>query len=247
MRGEQIGYHVTEKSLTNLFRQTKYVANLSICGGEPFSRPDLLSMLVDIIIRENVALNEFGIITNGTLYTKEIESIIKRLNDYALTTPNLVSLDSPRRGHLELSYDYYHQLELARIKENNPRLFEEYYNNLKLLTNSIYYDGMRDISSLFNLGRAKRLKLHKTNYRPLPKIYYQKEDIIYFGLLLSMLYDGTISECDGEIDLLKEKYNYGNINEEALEDIIKRMSKRVYSMKSFNKKKERILKWYQTY
>lgn len=247
MRGEQIGIEVTSKSLTSLFSQTKNIANLSICGGEPFSRPDLLNMLVDIIIREGVTLNEFGIITNGTLYTSEIENIIKRLNDYALTTPNLVNINSKVRGHISLSFDYYHSLQLSHIRDTNPTLYREYCHNIELLINSVYYDGARDVSSLFNLGRAKNLKLHKTNYRPIPKIYYEKNGILFFGPLLSMLDDGTISECDGEISILKEKYNYGNINEEPLEDIIKGMSKKVYTIGSFNRKKERILKWYQTY
>lgn len=248
MRGEQIGINVTSTSLINLFRQTKNVANLSICGGEPFSRPDLLDMLVNIIIEQKVTINEFGIITNGTLYTREIENILKRLNDYALTTPNLVNIGSEtKRGHIELSFDSYHQQQLDKIKETSLELYEEYCNNLNILLASPFYEGARDTSGLFNLGRAKQLKLHKTNYRPLPKIYYQRKDIIYYGLLLSMLDDGTISECDGEISLLKEQYNYGNINEESLEDIIKRMSKRVYTMNSFNRKKEKILKWYQTY
>lgn len=247
MRGEQIGIEVTSKSLTSLFSQTKNVANLSVCGGEPFSRPDLLEMLVDIIIREKVTINEFGIITNGTLYTEEIEKIINRLNDYALSTPNLVNINSKVRGHISLSFDYYHELQLSHIRDTNPRLYDEYCHNIKLLINSTYYEGIRDISSLFNLGRARKLKLHTINYRPIPKIYYEKNDIIFSGPLLSMLDDGTISECDGEISVLKEQYNYGNVNEEKLEDIIKRTSKKVYSIGSFNRKKERILKWYQSY
>lgn len=247
MRGTPVGIEVTSNSLKNLFRQTKNVANLTICGGEPFSRPDLLSMLVDIIINEDVSINEFGIITNGTLYSPEIEDILNRLNSYSLTCPNLFNQTSSVRGHISLSADYYHQLELERIKKENPELYDYYINNLSLLQKSIYYEGARDLSGIFNLGRAKDLKTHKINYRPIPKIYYQRKDIILFGLLLSMLDDGTISECDGPIDILKEKYNYGNINEEPLEDIIKRISKRTYTLNSFNRKKEKILKWYQTY
>lgn len=246
MCGEQIGIEIKRQALDSLFNQAQYIANLTLCGGEPFSRPDLLNMLIDMIIEKNVTINEFGIITNGTLYTQEIESILDRLNEYATTCPKLIEI-SGTRGHLLLSSDYYHQLELSNIKNNNPDLFKQYCENLEFLRHSKFFEGKADLTGIFNLGNARNLKLKKLNHKKMPKIYYQKKDTIYFGPLLSMLDDGTISECDGPLEELKRKYNYGNITSEPLEDIIKRMSSRVYTIQSFNKKKDKIIRWYETY
>lgn len=209
----------------------------------------LLKSLIQNIIDSNIIINEYSLSTNGTFYTKEIEYLLNNLDEYVKQFNNYFHGRENKNacGSIALSWDYYHRQQLKNLANSNPNLFDEYCSNISRLINSKYFVGFRDLSGIFNVGNAKELDGYKIELQLLPTCYFQKNNYLYYGPLLTILTDGTISECDGEFALLKEYYNYGNINNNELEVIIKNRGIECKSLRKFERKQKKILKWYNTY
>ena len=65
---------------------------------------------------------------------------------------------------LELSVDQYHIQQLDYIKSTNKELFDKYWKNLQLLKKSKLFLDVRNITQIFDKGRAKDLNI--TKYQP---------------------------------------------------------------------------------
>ncbi len=249
MRGGSISKDMSNEVMNNALNQIFMVENLSICGGEPLIDYELLKMLIQNIINSNIIINEYSLTTNGTFYTKETEQLFDVLDEYVKQFGKYFYGRENKNacGSIALSLDYYHREQLMKIYDTNPELFNEYCSNITRLVNSKYFTCFRDLNGIFNVGNATGLDEKKIELQPLPTYYFQKNNYLYYGPLLTILTDGTISECDGEFALLKEYYNYGNINNDELESIIRNRSIECKSLRKFDRKQKKILKWYNTY
>lgn len=249
MRG---GSHVKDMPVSvmrNTFNQIGVVNNLTICGGEPLIDYELFKTLVDTIIDSKLILGEYTFITNGTLYTEEFEQLLIALETYIDQYKKLFQYRSNSKayGSIVISWDDYHADEFNRISATDPETCKRYVSNFMKLSQSKYFVGYQDATDIFNAGNATKLNCKKIELRPVPGYYFEKGSLLYYGPLLSILTDGTISECDGEFAWLRENYNYGNINTDELERIIKDYGKPCRTFGSWSRKQEKVLKWYNTY
>lgn len=77
----------------NQLKKDKYIPTISLTGGEPFLRNDFLDLLK--ILSSNKDFFNFAILTNGTLITKEIATIIKK---YGISFVQ-ISIDGDEQTH----------------------------------------------------------------------------------------------------------------------------------------------------
>lgn len=196
MRGGSVSKDMSNEVMRNTFNQVFMVENLNICGGEPLIDYKLLKSLIQNIIDSNIIINEYSLSTNGTFYTKEIEYLLNNLDEYVKQFNNYFHGRENKNacGSIALSWDYYHRQQLKNLANSNPNLFDEYCSNISRLINSKYFVGFRDLSGIFNVGNAKELDVYKIELQPLPTCYFQKNNYLYYGPLLTILTDGTISE-----------------------------------------------------
>lgn len=225
MRGCSLAHDMDIKTMQNIFKQVDFVNNLTICGGEPMIDEDLFTSLIDTIISSQFLLGSLSFITNGTCYNDTIASQLLRLDEYI----NHLFKDNYRSCNVALSFDEYH---IEQIKEHP--LSEQYFHNMAKLLSSPYYCGLVDINEIYDSGNAKKLDIPKMAIEAYSQYYYEKKGKLDHGPLLSILSDGTISECDGEFTYLREHFNYGNINTDALENIIKKRAVKCYTKVGFN-------------
>ena len=145
LRGENEDSYMSDEVLENVFFKVGMVDCLVISGGEPFYSEksiEVIDKIIKQIKKNNVTVNSFQIITNGTIYNENVVMILKKLCDIT---------NNHDRNMLFISKDEFHESEINRLglKEkvkNNEKSFETLANNLKIkFINSNYKDVIRKI------------------------------------------------------------------------------------------------------
>lgn len=224
MRGDAANESVSDEVLEAVFKPDTVIQHLQLNGGEVFTRPDILAKIVQMIIQNRVSIAVCEIITNGTLFTPEIEKLIDRLDHY-IQFSNYVTKRFISAGTiLRLSYDKYHLAELDRIKLENILLYYEYMSNIERLTQSRYFGGMNEISVLADAGRAKELNEPKVAPLRLTMFYSEQKTPLEKVVSISTLgvdINGIVCNTCGEMPP-KPSSIYGNLLTEKYEDILAR-------------------------
>jgi len=242
MRGASGNCQVSDETIENLFNQVNFITNLCFCGGEPLMAIERINKIIKMAIKKKVIINTFGLATNGTHYGDEIDTLFAEFEEYVAQFDDMFAPDprfanETKHGYLDLSWDEYHTQQLMFIQETNPDLFKIYAQNIQNLRASKFFGGYRIIANrLFDEGNARNLKILKTQLQAVKKYWTLSNDILLYGPLISVKQDGMISECDGSLETLRARFNYGNINHDALEDIIYKTAKKCRNEDVWHKK-----------
>ncbi|MDD3453011.1 MAG: radical SAM protein [Bacilli bacterium] len=220
-RGESQNVDLSEQVIDSFFDNNKieYIDRLLLSGGEPTLAPSSFKYLVDKIINKNIKINLFEFSINGLIYSDEfVESLIK-LNNYCLS---LKDKKYKFGGVFWISNDQFHKeppLDVL-LKYQNLPFFVPYKNQKNemrkedilpvgraLKNNLSSYDF--NIDEVINRGLKSELVVNDNKkYILIPFLYISSNGNIQndYGSMLS--YD------------LIDKYSFGNILSEKLENII---------------------------
>ncbi len=221
MRENRTNRQMTEETMRLVFDRLSFVGNLNICGGEPLFDYDLLETLVKNIFHSFLPITSFTLITNGSLYTDKVEALLTEVEHYIRSFFS----ESKRPCKVLMSSDPYHAQELTRMI-SNPEVGKKCQENIARLQASPFFYGYKTLDKVIDVGKARNLDVAKIHFKPYPQFYYLKQDQLWCGPSLTILTDGVVSECDGDFEELRQKYNYGNVHEEDLETIIRKRAKR---------------------
>lgn len=225
LRGESMDSDINDSVLRKVFKHGTVIPLLQLNGGEVFSKPYLLGKINEIIQKNNIVIEAVSIVSNGTLYTPQIERQLDILN-YYISKCNLKYFNrmKPVNVSVEISQDPYHAAELERIKLENPRLYADYVENIRRLRESRYYTGSRELYTIINSGRAKELNVEKVDSLPF-NIYYYEVNTVYGRVFrvssLGIDIKGTICNSSGEMPP-QDNQIFGNVKSESIEEIVKR-------------------------
>lgn len=225
LRGEAANEVISKDVLNAIFKPGIAIQNLQLNGGEVFSRPDILSLVIDTIIQNRVMVNNVNIPTNGTLYTESIEKELDRLNKYVATC-NLI-MGELRRINIEvdLSDDKYHRAELEKLKETNVELYNTYNSNIDRLLKSKYFTFLKPVIKLVDAGKAKELNEQKVEPECYPVYYCETktpQGILFEASNLGIDINGYICNTYGEMPPRIENI-YGNCLESDISTVIKKI------------------------
>ncbi len=214
MRGTASNEDMSVETMRKVFNRLSLVGNLSVCGGEPFVDEALFETFVHELFRSLLPIMSLSIVTNGSNYSESIETLLNDVDEY-------IHVFFPEVDHackVLLSKDRYHLEQLKAMRENKV-----YLENVTRLLNSKHFFDYKNLVYLFDAGQAKQLTgVEKVPLVSHQQYYYQTWGKIFQWPMLSVLTDGTVSECDGEFEVLRRDFNYGNVHNEDLEKIIKR-------------------------
>lgn len=238
LRGDSANEDISDFVLNDVFRPKTIIRMLQLNGGEVFSRPKVLKQVIDTIIKNRVVIDMVVIPTNGTLFTPEIELLLDHLNSY-LTFRNLLrGKESTLNVNVNLSKDLYHTAELEKVKTENSNLYHFYMRNIHRLLHSRYFAGERTFQTLISAGRAKNLKekkkaptFYEVYYCNVMTPYGEVFEVNHVGIDIC----GTVCNTCGEMPPPKNAI-YGNIREESLKDIIKRIGTEYIDEQAFAQK-----------
>ena len=225
MRGEAQNINIKKSVLNELFDNICIVSDLKIGGGEPLLYKQGLIDILNIIEKKGVLLYSLSITTNGTLFTKEIENILKQYLEY-IEYCNQDAKDRPKQINdmvqLTLSTDEYHEAFLKMLELRNPKLAKQYYENIKRLYNSDFFKSYRQLSALWNCGKAENLTEARKKLLNYQSFYYfdKENDVIFTGPVLSIFPNGMLTEMNGSLEDMQTKFNYENILQTRLYELI---------------------------
>ncbi|MBQ9318024.1 MAG: radical SAM protein [Bacilli bacterium] len=251
MRGCKNNKSMQQDVIEAFFKQVAFVGNLCLCGGEITLATETIKKIFDYIEKKNILLGQVTTVINGTNYSEEFLQLLDEINQYIKT-----SFDNSEEScaTFTISYDEYHKSEIERL-----HLWKQYLENVQRYQQSIHFAGMQGLDStlkLFREGNAQSLDTSLTvllkpfnwysTYMGQNHSFDEQNGVLYVGPLVTVNVDGIITECDASIEHMGNKYNYGSILTESLEEIIERKSKVLRPHKCFEKwSKEQ--KRYQNY
>lgn len=231
--------------------QIKIIGNLCLCGGEITFATNTLSYLFESIIKRKIFVEEVTTVINGTNYNEDFLKLLDNINEYIskLNNNNEIS-----HATFSISKDDYHFNEIIRLN-----IVKEFMENIIKYQESKHYFGRQVLLpglKLFREGNAKyldkkitvKLRPMKTYATYIGKDYTFDRDngLLYFGPLVTVSTEGIITECDSSIENMQKKYNYGNVLDAPLEEILLKRS-RILKPGVCQKKWEDETNKYQSY
>ena len=243
---------VIEATLSNF----DYIETLAICGGEVTLALDVVEKIINYIIKHEILVGEITYTINGTIYSQRFLDLIDYSNEYLISDGN-----KEDRTNFAISWDGFHHKEIRRLG-----MEDRYLDNVKQYSESPYYYGVRRLEQkLFREGRAallpeditvplRPMEVYMTYYTKyknklgmIRRKFDRENGNCYIGPVITVNPDGIVTECDASIEHQRTIYNYGNVLEESIEDIMLRKNAVIVNPKEINKKIFKELKRYTTY
>ena len=243
---------VIEATLSNF----DYIETLAICGGEVTLSLDVVEKIINYIIKHEILVGEITYTINGTIYSQRFLDLIDYSNEYLISDGN-----KEDRTNFAISWDGFHHKEIRRLG-----MEDRYLDNVKQYSESPYYYGVRRLEQkLFREGRAallpeditvplRPMEVYMTYYTKyknklgmIRRKFDRENGHCYMGPVITVNPDGIVTECDASIEHQRTIYNYGNVLEESIEDIMLRKNAVIVNPKEINKKIFKELKRYTTY
>ena len=256
LRGECSCKTMSDEVVEATLSQFDYIQTLSICGGEVTLAEDVIEKIINYIIEKNIVVGEITYTLNGTIYSENFLELLSYSNQYLINDG-----DKENRTSFAISWDVFHHNEVKRLG-----MEDEYVDNVKRYAGSSFYYGLRGLDKkLFREGRAEDLPIELTvplrpmNYYMtyyikcrnklgiLKSVFDREQGSCIMGPIITVNPDGIVTECDASIEHQKTLYNYGNVLEESIEDILLRRSIILTKPKEINKRMFKELKRYTTY
>lgn len=217
MRGNATSKDMTDEVIQKL-GQIDSIGNLTICGGEPTLALPTLEKVLTFIVDNKINLDLLTTIINGTNYSEEFLRLLDYIDEYIPKKQNSIN------AIFSISSDPYH---LSEISFENKE--EQYLENLERYTLNTHFLKYRGLNNkLYREGRAEELDEELTvPLKPCPIVYAEipGNGVLEVGPLVTINVDGVVTDCNASNEHQRTLYNYGNILEENLETIIKRIGR----------------------
>lgn len=216
LRGCKNNKDMGKKVIKSTLKQIKKIGNLHLSGGEPTLALDVIENIFDYIITYEIEVENVSTIINGTIFNMEFLRLLNYINEY------ITYLREDNSTTFLISNDVYHQKELERLK-----LYDEYLENVDQYIQSFYYYGMKELNnSILREGNAVNLNDNLTKpLIPNKMVMYNHNKELCMGPVIAVNPDGVVTEVDASIENQETIYNYGNVLNETLKDIVKKRIK----------------------
>ena len=243
---------VIEATLSNF----EYIDNLAICGGEVTLALDVVEKVIEYVINHQILVGEITYTINGTIYSQKFLDLL----DYSADFLKYKGKKKDRTS-FAISWDDFHLKEIRKLG-----LEEQFLNNIMEYKKSPYYYGLRGLDTkVFREGRAENLPDAQTLiFRPMETYmtYYVKyrnflglirkkfdevNGLCFMGPVIAVNPDGIVTDCDASIEHQKTIYNYGNVLEESMEDIMLRKQAIIVQPREIHRKMIKEIIKYNTY
>ena len=192
LRGDAQDVDIDYKYIDELLDQTEVIGHLTITGGEPTLNLDALEYILNGLCKRGIPLLEFGLITNGLIYSERFIDLIKwckQIIDVSCSNCFINGEEYQPQRYLSrcdigISLDRYH--EKNDICMENYKKYKEalsdYADVRKIMRgNSPKYYGraksldipMMNTDALFDLSQKQRVELLSKDITP-ACLYYEK-------------------------------------------------------------------------
>jgi len=228
-RGCKDNKDMSKEIIDRVLSQVVGASNLAICGGEATLALPILEYIINYVVDNHIFIDELTFVINGTIYSTEMLRMLDYLNEYI----QQYRKKDESTTTFTISYDKYHLEEIVRLG-----LLEEYKENVRHYRESIHFYGyqiLKPNKKLFREGNACYLDQKITV--PLYQMKYfvsyagkggkldMENGLCNIGPLVTINPDGILTEADSSIENQETIYNYGNVFDDSLEELILKRAK----------------------
>lgn len=194
LRGDSQDIDMPEESINSILDGISSIGNITFSGGEPFLNIEYVKTFINTLREKNISVGTFAIVSNGTIVSMDIISLIYSLYDYC---------DCKEMFYLGISRDDYHDIP---------------YNPIWDMFKHVYF---KKLNKVLNSGKAKEYGIGEID-NDIPESFsivkennsIREENSIYIGCTGEVM-----TSCDIEY-LSEKKYSLGNIFNKPLKSII---------------------------
>ena len=120
LRGDAENVDIDLSYIDRLFQSTNYISCLTITGGEPALNIEAIRYIYDCIIRYDVKIGNFFLVTNGLL--NQTELLIEVIKLYEICRDNEIT-------SVAISHGFFHGYDLDEIK--SPLKYLKFFEDTK--------------------------------------------------------------------------------------------------------------------
>lgn len=219
LRGQCSNRVMSDEVIEATLDQVVAICNLNICGGEPTLALDRLEKIIDVIIEKQILVDAISVVINGTRYDGKFLDLLKYFDDEVFGRQR-------KKVIFSISWDEYHHREVDRL---NMR--KQYIENIKRYAESKYFYELNGLhGKLYREGNAELLDESLTvPYVPMRNIFtysgkWGREDrengLCNIGPMVSISTQGIITDCNVSYEHQETIYNYGNVLNESIEEVL---------------------------
>lgn len=208
MRGPAQNIDLSEEDIDTFFDKFRNIViqRLTLGGGEPTLKPDLIVYVIDKIINEKIMVGKLEMITNGQIFNEKVADAFNRFDEYnkQIFRDNNTNYIS-ERVIIGFSDDKFHKdipIETIKSYKEHCKWIRFYKMHLQ--------DNMVKKTGLANFG-------YDYNYELFKLLYEIKDNIIFIGGNYLYLNAKGLVAIDGEASYDDvDKINYGHISNFSL-------------------------------
>ncbi len=202
---------MSKKVIDKTFEQVRKVRNLHIYGGEPMLAMDQLEYILQDIISNNVKIRKIYITTNATKYDPEFLRLLHCMDIYLKYNYKISSVK------LNILKDDEHNKALKKLG-----MYKETLEYIKKYKESEYFSGFCREPKIFT--KFSNISKNYITYINRMKMFDRENGICNIGPLIAINPDGLITKANATFKEQETLYNYGNINDDTIEEIALRNS-----------------------
>lgn len=242
LKGESQKVDISQKTIDDIFSQIDAVGRLFFTGGEPTLASEALENIVAAIKKYNVSIMEWGMDTNGTMYSTRFYRALVELEEICRECTK----SNDMHGTICISTDTYHR---ESIKKAGLLARSRYNRSIKETEKLPWFIGYRDVpDELFNEGRA--VNIHdkkKIKFKPMHYSLLDMDDSYLIGAEIFVNTNGDITQCDCSHERQRSSFYDGNVSKNSILDIVKNSKNVVYvnDLNEFYDDKEKQYRAYQ--
>ena len=216
LKGESQNVDISKEVIDSVFSQIDFIGRLFITGGEPTLASDALELLIEAIKKYNVTINEWGMDTNGTMYSNRFYKALIELEKICRRSTNSNKI----HGTICISVDDYHKEAIEKAG-----LFTKlkYYNSIKETKRLPWFIGFKELpNELFDEGRAVNIhNKEKIPFRPMHYSLVEIGDSYLIGPGIFINAKGDITQCDCSHEKQLSNFYNGSVLKDSIIDIVR--------------------------
>ena len=216
LKGESQNVDISKEIIDKVFSQIDSVGRLFLTGGEPTLASGALESIIESIRKYNVSIFEWGMDTNGTMYSERFYKALAELEKICRKSNKKEQM----HGTICISTDAYHK---EAIKKTGMLTMLRYYKSIKETERLPWFIGYRELpNELFNEGRAVNIhNKKKVQFRPMHYCLINMGSSYLIGPGVFINTNGDVTQCDCSHEHQLSTFYDGNVSKDSILNIVK--------------------------
>lgn len=212
---------MSKKTINQVFIQTSKINNLHIYGGEPVLAIDNLEYMFRTVIANNVKIRKVDVTIGGTTYDENFLRLLDYINHY-------LKYCHGSKVRLSILKGEKHKKKLKKLG-----LYKQSLLYTKEYMDSKYFYKLCKEPTI--VTKASKFSNNYVTYMNKIKMFDEENGVCNIGPIVTINPNGIITKANATFEEQQTLYNYGNVNNDSIEEIMLKNSQVLKPMEWYKK------------